>query len=63
MFARSIFASYYKLLTGAGLALLALALVGCNEIAAQTGGFRIQFGGYPHHVRSQEGANRNGAAQ
>src|SRR3954453_6320299 len=35
MFARSIFASYYRLLTGAGLALLALALVGCNEIAAQ----------------------------
>src|SRR5947199_10779095 len=35
MFARSIFASYYRLLTGAGLALLALALVGCDEIAAQ----------------------------
>ena len=35
MFVRSIFASYYRFLTGAGLALLALALVGCNEIAAQ----------------------------
>jgi RND family efflux transporter MFP subunit len=35
MFVRSIFASYYRLLTGASIALLALALVGCNEIAAQ----------------------------
>src|SRR3954465_924284 len=35
MFVRSIFASYSKLLAGAGLALLAVALVGCNEIAAQ----------------------------
>jgi RND family efflux transporter MFP subunit len=35
MFARSIFANYYKLLTGASIALLAVALVGCNEIAAQ----------------------------
>jgi RND family efflux transporter MFP subunit len=35
MFVRSIFASYYRLLTGAGIALLAFVLVGCNEIAAQ----------------------------
>jgi RND family efflux transporter MFP subunit len=35
MFVRSIFASYYRLLTGASIALLAFALVGCNEIAAQ----------------------------
>src|SRR3954464_3771978 len=35
MFARSIFASYYRLLAGAGLAFLALALVGCNEISAE----------------------------
>jgi RND family efflux transporter MFP subunit len=35
MFVRSIFANYYKLLTGASIALLAVALVGCNEIAAQ----------------------------
>jgi RND family efflux transporter MFP subunit len=34
MFVRSIFASYYRLLTGAAIALLAFALVGCNEIAA-----------------------------
>jgi len=36
MFARSIFASYYKLLTGAALALAVFALTGCNEKAAET---------------------------
>src|SRR5436305_3671733 len=35
MFARSIFAKYYRLLAGAGIAFLAFSLVGCNEIAAQ----------------------------
>src|SRR6185295_7550007 len=35
MFARSIFSSYYRFLTGAGLALLAVALVGCNEKVAE----------------------------
>jgi RND family efflux transporter MFP subunit len=35
MFVRSIFASYYRLLAGASIALLAFTLVGCNEIAAQ----------------------------
>jgi RND family efflux transporter MFP subunit len=35
MFVRSIFASYSRLLAGASLALLAISLVGCNEIAAQ----------------------------
>jgi RND family efflux transporter MFP subunit len=35
MFVRSVFANYYKLLTGASIALLALALVGCNETVAQ----------------------------
>src|SRR6201994_4021209 len=35
MFARSIFANYYKLLTGASIALLAVALVGCNEKVAE----------------------------
>jgi len=35
MFARSLFASSCRLLTGAGIALLALSLVGCNEISAQ----------------------------
>src|SRR3954469_22964214 len=35
MFAHSIFASYYKLLTGASIALLAVALVGCNEKVAE----------------------------
>src|SRR5438128_1209789 len=35
MFAHSIFASYYRLLAGAGIAFLAFSLVGCNEIAAQ----------------------------
>src|SRR5438045_8164214 len=34
MFAHSIFARYYRLLAGAGLAFLAFSLVGCNEIAA-----------------------------
>ena len=35
MFARSIFARYYRLLAGAGIAFLAFSLGGCNEIAAQ----------------------------
>src|SRR4051794_7291590 len=35
MVARSIFASHYRLLAGAGIAFLAFWLVGCNEIAAQ----------------------------
>src|SRR6202158_3753155 len=35
MFARSIFASYYRLLTGLMLAVIAIALAGCNELAAQ----------------------------
>jgi RND family efflux transporter MFP subunit len=36
MFARSIFSSYYRLLTGAMLALAVFALTGCNEKAAET---------------------------
>src|SRR6187399_2352542 len=36
MFARSIFSSYYRLLTGASLAFAVFALVGCNEKAAET---------------------------
>jgi RND family efflux transporter MFP subunit len=35
MFVRSIFASYYKLLAGVSLALMAIALTGCNELAAE----------------------------
>src|SRR5471032_2891687 len=35
MFVRSIFASYSRLLAGASIALLALALTGCNEKLAQ----------------------------
>jgi RND family efflux transporter MFP subunit len=35
MFARSIFASYYKLLTGAALAFAVVVLAGCNEKAAE----------------------------
>src|SRR3978361_1726287 len=35
MFARSIFSSYYRLLTGAALALAVIALTGCNEKAAE----------------------------
>ncbi|HEV7880118.1 efflux RND transporter periplasmic adaptor subunit [Bradyrhizobium sp.] len=35
MFAHSIFSNYYKLLTGASIALLAVALVGCNEKVAE----------------------------
>ena len=35
MFARSIFASYYRLLTGASLAFAMFALGGCNEKAAE----------------------------
>src|SRR5438094_5077950 len=36
MFFRSIFSSYYKLLTGASLAFAVFALAGCNEKAAET---------------------------
>jgi RND family efflux transporter MFP subunit len=35
MVVRSIFASYYKLLVGVSLALMAMALTGCNELAAE----------------------------
>ena len=35
MFVRSIFASYYRYLTGASLALMAIVLTGCNELAAE----------------------------
>src|SRR6059058_1918002 len=35
MFARSIFSSYYRLLAGAPVAVLAFTLVGCNDKAAQ----------------------------
>jgi RND family efflux transporter MFP subunit len=35
MYVRSIFANYYKLLVGASLALMAIALTGCNELAAE----------------------------
>ena len=35
MFARSIFSSYYRLLTGASLAFAVFALAGCNEKAAE----------------------------
>src|SRR3981189_3015629 len=35
MFVRSIFASYYRLLAGVSLALMAIALTGCNELAAE----------------------------
>src|SRR3977135_2700752 len=35
MFIRSILSSYYRLLTGAMLALAVIALTGCNEIAAK----------------------------
>jgi RND family efflux transporter MFP subunit len=35
MFVRSIFANYYKLLVGLSLALMAIALTGCNELAAE----------------------------
>src|SRR6195952_3568297 len=35
MFVRSILSNYYKLLTGVGIALLAVALVGCNENVAE----------------------------
>src|SRR6478752_5291665 len=35
MFVRSVFSSYYRLLTGAMLALAVIALTGCNEIAAE----------------------------
>src|SRR3954471_5515661 len=36
MFARSIFSSYYRLLTGVSLAFVVFALAGCNEKAAET---------------------------
>src|SRR6202045_1857095 len=35
MFVLSIFASYYRLLAGLSLALMAIALTGCNELAAE----------------------------
>jgi RND family efflux transporter MFP subunit len=35
MFVRSIFANYYRLLVGLSLALMAIALAGCNELAAE----------------------------
>jgi len=35
MFVRSIFASYYRLLAGASLALIAIALAGCNDKVAE----------------------------
>src|SRR6266404_3069139 len=35
MFVRSVLSSYYRLLTGALLALAVIALTGCNEIAAE----------------------------
>src|SRR6266567_9432005 len=35
MFVRSILSNYYRLLTGAMLALAVIALAGCNEIAAE----------------------------
>src|SRR5437899_1108117 len=35
MFVRSIFASYYKPIAGLSLALMAIALTGCNELAAE----------------------------
>src|SRR6201746_2864402 len=35
MFARSVFASYSKLLAGVSLALLAIALTGCNDKVAE----------------------------
>src|ERR1700737_2811017 len=35
MYVRSIFANYYRLLAGLSLALMAIALTGCNELAAE----------------------------
>ncbi len=35
MFARSIFSSYYRLLAGLSLALIAIALAGCNDKVAE----------------------------
>ena len=35
MFVRSVLSSYYRLLTGAMLALAVFALTGCNEMAAE----------------------------
>src|SRR5215212_1910796 len=35
MFVRSVFVNYYRLLAGAFLAILAIALAGCNELAAE----------------------------
>src|SRR3979490_856527 len=37
MFVRSVFANYYKLLAGVSLAVMAVALTGCNELAAEKG--------------------------
>jgi RND family efflux transporter MFP subunit len=37
MFVRSIFTSYYRLLAGLSLALMAIVLTGCNELAAEKG--------------------------
>ena len=35
MFVRSVFANYYRLLAGASLAFLAIALAGCNDKVAE----------------------------
>ena len=35
MFARSVLSSYYRLLAGLMLALMAIALAGCNEVVAE----------------------------
>ena len=35
MFVRSILSSYYRLLAGLSLALLAIVLTGCNEVVAE----------------------------
>ena len=35
MLVRSVFSSYYRLLAGLSLALMAIALTGCNELAAE----------------------------
>ena len=34
MFVRSVLSSYYRLLAGLTLALIAIALAGCNEVVA-----------------------------
>src|SRR5256885_6965993 len=38
MFVRSVLSSYYRLLAGLALALMAIALAGCNETVAQKAG-------------------------